>query len=159
VQLLRAVSAARVIAVDVDAAKLELAHEVGAEETVAAGETAAARIRELTRGLGPIAVLDCVGSDVTMALAATVVRPGGAIQAIGLAGGKIPVGYGALPFDVSVTVPYWGSYGELVEVVELARAGKIRAHTEPFPLERAADAYERLRAGTLLGRAVITPHG
>ena len=159
VQLLRAVSAARVIAVDVDAAKLELAHEVGAEETVAAGETAAARIRELTRGLGPIAVLDCVGSDATMALAATVVRPGGAIQAIGLAGGRIPVGYGALPFDVSVTVPYWGSYGELVEVVELARAGKIHAHTESFPLERAADAYERLRAGTLLGRAVITPHG
>ncbi len=159
VQLLRAVSAARVIAVDVDAAKLELAHEVGAEEAVAAGETAAARIRELTRGLGPIVVLDCVGSDATMALAATVVRPGGAIQAIGLAGGRIPVGYGALPFDVSVTVPYWGSYGELVEVVELARAGKVHAYTESFPLERAADAYESLRAGTLLGRAVIIPHG
>jgi len=159
VQLLRAVSAVRVIAVDVDAAKLELAREVGAEETIVVGETAAARIRELTRGLGPIAVLDCVGSDVTMALAAAVVRPGGAIQAIGLAGGRIPVGYGALPFDVSVTVPYWGSYGELVEVVELARAGKIHAHTKSFPLERAADAYERLRAGTLRGRAVITPHG
>jgi len=159
VQLLGAVSAARVIAVDVDAAKLELARAVGAEETVAAGESAAARIRELTRGLGAIAVFDCVGSDATMALASSVVRPGGAIQAIGLAGGRLTVGYGALPFDVSVTVPYWGSAGELVEVVELARAGKIQAHTESFPLERAHEAYDRLRAGAVLGRAVITPHG
>lgn len=159
VQLLRAVSAARVIAVDVDAAKLELAREVGAEETVAAGGPAAAEIRELTRGLGPIAVFDCVGSDATMALATAVVRPGGAIQAIGLAGGRLPVGYGALPFDVSVAVPYWGSVGELIEVVELARAGRIHAHTESFPLERAHEAYERLRSGTVLGRAVITPDG
>ena len=159
VQLLHAVSAAQVIAVDVDEAKLELAREVGADETVAADESAAARIRELTRGLGPIALFDCVGSDATMALATAVVRPGGAIQAIGLAGGRLPVGYGALPFDVSVTVPYWGSVGELIEVVELARAGRISARTESFPLERADEAYARLRAGTLKGRAVITPHG
>lgn len=159
VQLLRAVSAVRVIAVDIDAAKLDLARAVGADETVAAGEMVAARVHELTRGLGVIAVFDCVGSDATMTLAASVVRPGGAIQAMGLAGGRLPVGYGALPFDVSVTVPYWGSHGELHEVVELARDGRIRAHVELFPLERAAQAYERLRAGAVRGRAVITPHG
>jgi propanol-preferring alcohol dehydrogenase len=159
VQLLRAVSAVRVIAVDVDAAKLELAREVGAEETVAAGETEASEIRELTRGLGAIAVFDCVGTDATMRLATAAVRPGGAIQVIGLAGGRLPFGYGALPFDVSVTIPYWGSVGELVEVVELARAGAIHAHTESFPLARAHEAYARLRAGAVRGRAVVTPHG
>ena len=44
-------------------------------------------------------------------------------------------------------------------MLELARDGRIRAHTERFALDRAADAYGRLRAGTLQGRAVITPNG
>lgn len=48
---------------------------------------------------------------------------------------------------------------ELIEVLDLARAGKIRAHLERFPLERAEDAYRRLRDGSLKGRAVICPHG
>lgn len=159
VQLLRAVSAARVIAVDVDEAKLALAREVGADETVVSGEQAAARVRELTGGLGAIAVFDCVGSDQTMQLAAASARPGGSVLVIGLAGGTLPFGFGALPFDVSLTIPYWGSVVELIEVLELARAGVIRAHTERFPLERVEDAYARLRDGTLAGRAVITPHG
>lgn len=159
VQLLRAVSAVRVVAVDVDAAKLELAREVGADETVTAGEAAAAEIRALTCGLGAGAVFDCVGSDATMRLAAAVVRPGGALQVIGLAGGTLPFGYGALPFDVTLTMPYWGSVVELMEVVELARAGAIRAHTESFPIARAHEAYARLRAGGVRGRAVVTPSG
>ncbi len=159
VQLLRAGSPAGGIAVDVDAAKLDLAREVGADETVAAGESAAAEIRELTRGLGAMVVFDCVGSEQTMKLATAVARPGGAVQIIGLAGGMIPFGFGALPFDCSLTIPYWGSVVELMEVLELARAGKIRAHIERFALDHVADAYARLRAGTLQGRAVITPHG
>jgi propanol-preferring alcohol dehydrogenase len=46
-----------------------------------------------------------------------------------------------------------------MEVLELARAGKVRAHTERFPLERVEDAYGRMRDGSLDGRAVICPHG
>jgi propanol-preferring alcohol dehydrogenase len=159
VQLLRAVSAAGVIAVDVDEAKLAFARELGADEVVAGGDSAAGGIREITRGLGATVVFDCVGSDDTMRLAAAVARPGGAIQVIGLAGGTLPFSYGALPFDCSVTMPYWGSVVELMEVLDLARSGRIKAHTQRFALERAADAYARLRAGDLLGRAVVTPQG
>jgi propanol-preferring alcohol dehydrogenase len=46
-----------------------------------------------------------------------------------------------------------------MEVLDLARAGKIRAHVERFPLDRVEDAYERMRNGNLDGRAVICPHG
>jgi alcohol dehydrogenase, propanol-preferring len=159
VQLLRAVTPARVVAVDVDEHKLELAREVGADETIAAGESAAAEIRELTGGLGVTVVFDCVGSDETMRLAAGVVRDGGAVQVIGLAGGTLPFGYGKVPFGCSLTIPYWGSSDELLEVLELARDGRIRAHTQRFALHEAAEAYARMRAGTLRGRAVITPHG
>jgi propanol-preferring alcohol dehydrogenase len=159
VQLLTAVSAAQVIAVDVDESRLELARQIGADATVVAGESAAAEVRALTGGLGATVVLDCVGSDQTMRLAATAARAGGAVQIIGLAGGTLSLAAGALPFDCSLTMPYWGSVVELMEVIELAQAGKIRAHTERFALDHAAEAYARLRAGTLQGRAVITPHG
>jgi alcohol dehydrogenase, propanol-preferring len=159
VGLLRAVSPAQVIAVDVDESKLELARQVGADETIAAGESAAGEIRELTHGLGAMVVYDCVGSDETMRLATAVARAGGAVEVIGLAGGTLAFGFGALPLDCSLTIPYWGSVVELMEVLDLARAGKIRVHVERFALERVADAYASLRAGTLQGRAVITPHG
>lgn len=158
VQILKAVSAARIVAVDLDERKLELAREVGADETVRSGDEASAQVRELTHGLGAQVVLDFVGADATMQLAAAVGRADGEVAVVGLAGGTLPFGFGALPFDCAITVPYWGSAVELIEVLDLARAGKIRAHVERFPLDRVADAYEKLRQGAVDGRAVIVPH-
>jgi propanol-preferring alcohol dehydrogenase len=159
VQLVRALSPARVAAVDVSAEKLRLAREVGAHETVESGPAAAAAIRELTGGLGAELVVDFVGSDATMALAAASVRRGGDAAIVGLAGGSLRYAVGALPFDATLTMPYWGTPTELIEVLELARTGAITAHTQRFPLARVAEAYERLRDGTLDGRAVICPNG
>ncbi|WP_028066633.1 NAD(P)-dependent alcohol dehydrogenase [Solirubrobacter soli] len=158
VQILQALSPARVIATDIDASKLELAAAVGAHHTVAGPDTAA-RIRELTAGNGATLVLDCVGGDATLALDAEIVARGGAVMVIGVAGGTLPYKFNTLPSDASLSHPYWGSRVELAEVLELARAGHIDAHVEHFPLERVEDAYERMRNGTLSGRAVITPHG
>ena len=159
VQILRALSPARVIATDIDPGKLELARAVGAEHTVASGEHAAEEIRELTGGRGATLVLDCVGNNATLALDAQVVAKGGAVMVIGVAGGTLEYRFNTLPSDASLTHPYWGSAIELAEVLELARSGHITAHAEHFPLERVADAYERMQNGTLSGRAVITPHG
>ncbi len=159
VQILRAVSAARVIAVDTSTEKLRLAREVGADETVEPGEGATETIRELSGGLGAELVLDNVGAAETIALAAQVVRFQSHLTVVGLAGGSFEFGFGALPFECQLTMPYWGSAVELLEVLDLARAGRIRAHVERFPLERAAEAYERMREGSLDGRAVICPHG
>ncbi len=159
VQILRALSPARVIAVDSSAGKLRLAREVGAEETVEPGEGAAEAIRELTGGLGAELVVDNVGADETIALAAAVGRFESHLTIVGLAGGKFEFAFGALPFEAQLTIPYWGTAIELIEVLDLARAGKIRAHVERFPLDRADEAYRRLREGSLDGRAVICPHG
>lgn len=52
IQLLRAMTAVRVIALDVTEDKLALARAVGAHETVLSDKAAAARIRELTGGSG-----------------------------------------------------------------------------------------------------------
>jgi propanol-preferring alcohol dehydrogenase len=148
-----------VIAVDTSVEKLALAREVGADETVEPGEDAADRIRELTGGRGAELVLDDVGADATLALGAAISRFEGHLTVVGLAGGTLPFAFGALPFESQLTIPYWGTAVELDEVLDLARAGKIRAHVERFPLDRVEDAYTRMRDGTLDGRAVICPNG
>jgi propanol-preferring alcohol dehydrogenase len=58
-----------------------------------------------------------------------------------------------------LTIPYWGTAVELMEVLNLARAGEIHGHVERFGLDRVEDAYARMREGALDGRAVICPHG
>jgi propanol-preferring alcohol dehydrogenase len=157
VQILKAVAPAQIIAVDLDESKLKLAKEVGADHTVKSGAGAAAEIQELTGGRGAGVILDFVGAEATMGLGAAVSQPDGELVVVGLAGGVFQFQFGALPWDCSITVPYWGSTVELMEVLELARAGKIRAHVERFPLSRVEEAYQRLRDGTLDGRAVIVP--
>lgn len=109
VQILRATTGAWIIAVDTRPEALRLAVESGADQTVTAGDTAAAEIRDATQGLGADVVLDFVGSDITLALAAAVVRNMGDITIVGIGGGTLTTGFFQMPYDVSVQTTYWGS--------------------------------------------------
>jgi propanol-preferring alcohol dehydrogenase len=159
IQLLRALTPARVIALDVSEDKLRLAREVGAHEAVLSDARAADAVRRLTGGLGAEAVFDFVGAEPTVRTSGAVAAVEGDVTIVGIGGGALPVGFGLLPFEVSVSAPYWGSRGELIEVLALARAGAVSVHTETFSLDEAPLAYERLHAGKVNGRAVILPHG
>ncbi|MEU6770835.1 alcohol dehydrogenase catalytic domain-containing protein [Streptomyces sp. NPDC046759] len=71
IQILRALSAATtVVAVDTDAGKLENAQRLGAEEALLSGDEAIARIRDMTEQQGAQLVLDMVGIDATLRMAA-----------------------------------------------------------------------------------------
>ncbi|GGS17510.1 oxidoreductase [Streptomyces humidus] len=160
VQLLRALTPARVVALDVSKEKLELARTVGAHETLLSDGAAAARVRELTGGTGADVVLDFVGAEATLAVAAASVAVAGDVTIVGIGGGTLAVGFGGgLPFEVAASFPYWGTRPELMEVVELARQGLVSSHVETFTLDEAPTAYERLHAGDINGRAVVLPHG
>ena len=50
--------------------------------------------------------------------------------------------------------PYRGSRVELMEVIAMARAGRIHAETTGFLLTEAVEVYARLKAGQITGRAV-----
>ncbi|MEV5551080.1 NAD(P)-dependent alcohol dehydrogenase [Streptomyces sp. NPDC052309] len=159
VQLLRALSPARVVALDVAEDKLRLAREVGAHETVLSDARAAAAVRELTGGLGAEAVFDFVGVEPTVRTAGAVVAVEGDVTIVGIGGAALPVGFGLLPFAASVSAPYWGSRSELTEVLALARSGAVSVHTETYSLADAPLAYERLHKGKINGRAVVLPGG
>jgi alcohol dehydrogenase, propanol-preferring len=146
---------ARVVALDVTAEKLEMASAVGAHDTMLSDEGAARRIRDLTDGLGAQAVFDFVGAPATVKTAARCVAPDGDVVIVGLGGGAVPVGFGMVPFDATFRSPYWGSRAELIEVLDLARAGAIEAHVDRLTIEGAPEAYQRLHAGQINGRAVV----
>lgn len=157
IQLLRATTGARVIAIDSNEGKLEIARKLGADQVLRSDPSAAATIRAATGGTGADVVFDMVGADVTLALAAKSLRSEGRIVVIGLAGGTLPVTFFGLPYGAEVTTSYWGTVTELMELVALARSGKLRMEVEKFPLDEAPLVYERLRRGQIRGRAVIVP--
>jgi propanol-preferring alcohol dehydrogenase len=157
IQILRALSPARIVALDASPDKLDLAREVGADHAVSTADDASAQVRSLAGEPGAQLALDFVGAQDTMALAASVVRPLGHLTIVGLAGGTLPFSMITVPWECSVQTVYWGSVTELAEVIALAHAGKIAAHVERFPLTQAGEAYERMREGSLRGRAVIVP--
>jgi alcohol dehydrogenase, propanol-preferring len=157
IQILRALTSATVIAVDVTEAKLELAAEVGAQETVYLDKTAVRRIRHLTSSMGADVVLDFVGSPQTAALAAACVAVEGEVTIVGTGGGTISVGFAAPRHAVTVRGTYWGTTGDLAAVIRLAQSGMIRPRIETYPLAEAPRAYQRLRDGQVKGRAVLLP--
>lgn len=157
IQLLRLMTAATVVALDIAEDKLELAKEVGAHHVMQSNAEAVTKIRELTGGAGATVVFDNVGAQPTLDLAKDMVAVDGEIVILGVAEGAIPVGYLTMPWDTSVRVVNWGTRSELIELVGLARTGALHMAVERFPIEDGLKVYERLHAGTLRGRGVVVP--
>jgi propanol-preferring alcohol dehydrogenase len=78
---------------------------------------------------------------------------------VGLGGGRHDFQHGSTPYGCSVSIPYWGSRVELMELIAMARDGRIHAETTEFPLEQAVAVCDKLKAGQIVGRAVLIPDG
>jgi propanol-preferring alcohol dehydrogenase len=160
IQILKALSGATtVIAVDTSADKLEIAKSMGADEGLLSDDKAVTSVKDITRGQGAELVLDMVGVNPTLQMAAQMSRVLGHLTIVGIGGGALPVNFSSPQKECSVASPFWGSIPELLEVISLAQTGKIKMLVEYFPLERAAEAYHLLHEGKIQGRAVITPNG
>jgi propanol-preferring alcohol dehydrogenase len=150
VQFLCSMSDAEVWAADPSAAKQQRARELGAagatslDELVAAGERFDA-------------IVDYVGAASTLDAAAHLVHRRGIVVTVGLAGGRIPFGLGAVPHEAQFMSSIWGTVGELAELIAFAHRHPIRSTVETMPLDQADDAHRRLRAGEAAGRIVLVP--
>jgi propanol-preferring alcohol dehydrogenase len=156
VQILKATTAARVIAVDTRPEALALARECGADLAIEVGG-AAEQIRDATGGRGADVVLDLVGSDATIALGAAVARQLGDVTLVGIAGGSFTFSFFSQPYEVSLQTTYWGSRPELVEVLHLGSRRLLQPKVTEVSLEEAADAYQHLAEGKIEGRVVVVP--
>jgi len=157
IQILRAITGTKVVALDVNQEKLDLAREVGAHETLLSNDEAPGKIREMTDGRGASAVFDFVGAPPTVKIAAAAAGVEADVQIVGIGGGALPVGFGFTAYDVAVRSPYWGSRSELIEVLDLARRGQVSVEIEQFSFDEAPRAYQLLHEGKIRGRAVVVP--
>ncbi|WP_054814968.1 NAD(P)-dependent alcohol dehydrogenase [Nocardia arizonensis] len=162
VQILRATTAATVVAVDISEDKLALATDCGAHEGLLAGAGTAAAILDRTDGRGAAAVFDFVGADQTAKLAVESVAPNGAYRMIGLGGGAPeitagPAGGPGWPWGATVRKSYGGTRSDLIDSIGLARTGRLRVEIERFDLADGREALDRLDRGLIRGRAVLVP--
>jgi len=156
IQLLKHLTPAEVIAVDVSEQALNMAHELGADHTVIGGAAAVDAVRDIRSG-GVRAVVDFVGEGDTPRQAIDMLRRGGSYYLVGY-GGQINVPTTTIVAnELSIVGNLVGTHAELQELVWLAAAGKIKLHTRLYPLRDINKAVEDLRRGDLIGRAVILP--
>ncbi len=147
IQYLRLLTDAEVYVGDPSEQKRERAVELGA-----AGAADPAELE------GPFtAVLDFVGSQESLENAARLVDREGIAIVIGLFGGRISFGLGAVPHEARFMSSIWGSRDELAELIALAQRENLQYTVETMPLEQAQEAHDRVRAGQARGRIVLVP--
>jgi propanol-preferring alcohol dehydrogenase len=151
IRYLRVLTGATVIALDRAADKQQVAREIGAHEAIGP---------EQAGDLAPVdVVVDFIGAEATLTAARDLVRRRGMVIVVGLAGGRIPFGFAAVPHEVRFLTSVWGSRAQLDELLALARREpSIVQPVEALPLADAQHAHDRLRAGDVRGRLVLVPH-
>ncbi|MDM5248664.1 NAD(P)-dependent alcohol dehydrogenase [Lysinibacillus sp. G4S2] len=159
IQFLKQMTAARIIAVDMNPSRLDLAREYGAHETlIGVTESTASEIRTLTGCHGAAAVLDFAGFDATIEAGLASLRKGGSYGLVGAGGGTFKKPWiGNLPQDGEVFNFQGGTIADVQEVFAMAEAGLIKSEIDVFPFSQITEAYEKLHHGGMRGRAVIIP--
>lgn len=157
VQILTALTGATVIATDMKENAMARAAERGAI-TVPGGPDQVERIREITGGRGVDAAFDFVGATPTITTAQASMAQGGRLTVVGIAGGVTEWSFFSTPYESTITNTYWGTIEDLYEVVAMYRAGQITPDIERYAMDDALEAYRKLEAGELSGRAVVVPH-
>lgn len=161
------VMGAKVIAAASSDEKLAVCQEHGADECINyAREDLRERVKELTGGRGVDVVYDPVGGNYSEAALRGLAWEGRHLV-IGFAAGDIP----RIPLNLtllkgcSIVGVFWGSFTardpqrnqeHLHELMTWFLEGKIKPHiSATYPMERAADALNDMRARKITGKAVL----
>ena len=152
-----------VIAIDCKKENLQLAEKFGADYVINVSNSQNIRseiISNITedRGTGVDVVIDCVGAEATIEDSCRILNKGGSLVIVGLFGSQINIPLvRAVLQEYQVYGSLWGNYNELSEVIELAKAGKIKHNIQKFPLSEINQAIQLLKNGEIVGRGVIIP--
>ena len=163
-------SGATVVAFARNDEKLAIATERGADFTInTRGKSLSDLHDELfklsgTRKLD--AAIDCVGAEETIQTGIGLLATSGAYVSVGLVGTRINIPL--FPFtarELTYHGSFWANYSDLQEVLALAQKGKIQHSIKRVKFEDINENIDLLRAGDIIGRAVIvfdvdveTPH-
>ena len=162
IQALKAAGCAKVYAADLNLGRLELARQLGADETfpVGAGGVREAML-ERTGGEGVDVAIDCVGIGPVVDLVLNSVRKGGRV---GLIGNLAPRCEFPLQVVVTRELSVFGccaSAGEYPQALEEIASGRIQVKpltSAIAPLEEGAEWFHRLHSAKEdLIKVILTP--
>lgn len=160
VQVAKAITSARIAIVDIDENKLAEARRLGADELINSGSTDPVKgVKDITGGLGAESVVDFVNNAKTAPNSINMLRKRGKLIMVGLFGGALELNLPLVPLRAfTLTGAYTGKFADLFDLVSLTKMGKIRSVvSRRFKLDQANDALEDLKAGKIVGRAVLNP--
>lgn len=157
IQALRALTPARIVALDRSELALELASDLGADDVVAASDNVVEKVMDMTAGRGAEAVLDFVGEEQTPAQGLQLTATGGYYFVIGYGGNiEVPT-MEMIATEKNIVGNIGGTSRELQELVALAGAGKVRLEIKDYALDEINAAIADLRDLKIKGRAVLVP--
>jgi NAD+-dependent secondary alcohol dehydrogenase Adh1 len=157
IQVLRAMCAAEIIAVDLSDTALSLAAECGADHLVKADDGEVETVLALTDGHGAEAVIDFVGEGDAVARGLAMTRNAGAYYIVGY-GGKIELPtIDMITTERTIVGNLVGTYAELVELMALVGRGFVHLATCEYRLRDVNQALHDLQRGRIRGRAVLVP--
>ncbi len=154
VQLLKLMSPARVVAIDIGETQRAFAIDVGAD-VATSPEQLPGEAEALAQAKGFRAVVDCVADGPTPRMSLNSLASGGYYSIIG-AGGRVEADtLEMLAKEITVLGNLVGTYTDLVEL--LAFQDQIKTQNTYYALGDIGSAVGALERGELVGRAVIRP--
>ncbi len=160
IQLVKAVTGAKIIAMDIDDQKLDVAKKNGADNTInSKKEDPVKAVMELTNKLGADAVIDFVNASKTVETDMQFLRRRARLVLVGLFGGELKLSLVMMPTRAyKIIGSYTGTISDLIVLVSLARRGVIKqVVSNRFKLDQATEALTMLKDGKIIGRGVINP--
>ena len=160
VQIAKAITKAKIICVDLDDQKLDIAKEMGAHYTINSKDSETSqKIMSICNDKGADSVVDFVNAPPTVKLGFAILRKRGNLVLVGLFGGSLELSLVTIPLkSLTIQGAYTGNYDDMVELLALARKGILNpVISKRYALDDANTALEDLKARKILGRAVINP--
>lgn len=160
-QLIKALTGATTIAIDIEDSKLKDAKkDGGADITInSSQEDPVNSVMSITNGLGADAVIDFVNASKTVETDMQIIRKRARVVLVGLFGGELRLNLVNMPTRAYQLVgSYTGTINDLLELVSLAKRGVINpVISNHYKLDQATDALTMLKEGRVHGRGVINP--
>ena len=159
-QLIRELTAASVIVIDVDDNKLNVAKELGNFTTInSRNENPVDVVMNATGGKGASAIVDFVNNEATSTAAFNMLQKNGTMVMVGLFGGKLTFSNPVVALkNLTIRGSYTGGLAELRELIEIVRSKKLKSiPVQTYSLDAADDILAKVKKGEITGRAVVTP--
>ncbi|GIL36588.1 NAD(P)-dependent alcohol dehydrogenase [Phycicoccus sp. DTK01] len=157
IQVLKALTPARIVVVDRIPAALDLARSIGADEGVAADGNQVEAVLDLTGGHGAEVVVDFVGENGSTAEGLAMTRQAGDYHVVGYGENVDVPTIDLISSEKNVIGNLVGSYNDLQDLMALAAKGLVTLHTQKYALDDFQQAVTDLDNGAVRGRAILVP--